>query len=406
MTQTNHPFASNQPLSPPSPSLSPIPSPKGITRNQFLKATSSRSDPGGFFPYQSLDAVGKPEIPLCYCILGLTRGRRFWGLTLLLNHYISDGSTYFRILQRFEELFVEARAELFPGSVGGGGGGTGEKSANPTEKHIWSCFPSTEPKINALHQRFCAERTWGVPNDVELLADMAQTAVRDPNRYSVVKLALTEAQLGAIKKDIIAKATARGEKLGIVSTNDALFEFSCGGLETLSESNKEKQIASVTRIAFPMDFRGRSEELGAKVLGNGTFTVSYAPGNDEDLGKGNTRRPMSAATVRKAIDARSNEPLSWGIFLKNVLKLGVTDRWTENTNSSNPKRNNTANKPGGPLSSLKNIIAKTICPSRLSTSHIHVSWAKVQHMPLVLGDFMCQKPIGLDEDTTLDLRKV
>ncbi len=384
----------------------------GITRDAFLQATSSKQDPGGFFPYQSLDAVDKPEIPLCYCILGVTKEKKHWGLTLLVNHYVSDGSSYFRVLQSFEQFFAKhlaaaktARSVTSTSGVSSrGAAGIAKADSLEGTANLFSCYPAG----NVLAAQWELESATApgdglwcpVARDAELLADLVQTVARDPAHYNVIKVILSDKDLAKIKSAVMKEFMAENSQKyaldgaggkpnpPICSTNDAIFEFSCRA------SEKFPDLVATRRVAFPMDLRG-GKKFPATMMGNGTTTISA---NLPTSG-----RAMSYADVRGAINSQPQHRASWLDVVRNALFLAVTDRLRSASPSAGSKNE------GGPLAQILSVLKSLllfILPARLYMSHQHVSWAKVQHMPKTIGDFVCQKTIGLDEDTRINLRKV
>ncbi|CAD7952752.1 unnamed protein product [Amoebophrya sp. A25] len=402
----------------------PLDTRTGITRAEFLKATSSARDPGGFFPYQSADAVDRDDIPLTYVVLGKTKG--FWGLTLLVNHYVSDGSSYFRLLKEFDDIFAAHKQRFLLAKQP-----KITSFANP-KAHFFSCHPVGElvfsrvasSSISPPSRPFAA-----LPEGLEPLADFALTQVRDPDKYRCVLLTLTDIELKAIKAEI-----------GAVSTNDALF-----ALATRVTGDATDFVCN-NAIAFPMDARGVHPGLLGRMLGNGVTTVRANISDADPKLSSKTLAERPSDVIRTAVRSRPDDPLFWwSDFFKPLLFLALRDKvvlahsseasaWENHAKNkiaaADDGRGNFSSSLAAPLLQdgqkrkqdtsnksvfafvalffrwLAALFARCCLPSKLPVTLQHVSWVKVQHFPRKMGPLVCQKPIQLDEDPKLILRKM
>eukprot|EP00392_Amoebophrya_sp_AT5.2_P008300 g8321.t1 len=318
----------------------PLDTRTGITRAAFLAATSSKRDPGGFFPYQSNDVVDRDDIPLCYVVVGKTSDNKFYGITLLVrvfllvNHYICDGSTYFRLLIEFDELIITHRQ--------------------------WS------------NQRVSPKQL--VSTLLGPLCDFALAAVRNPDLYRCVLVKLTDQELKKLKQNYA----------NAVSTNDAVFALAT---ELPAE---EAAYVQHTAVSFPLDQRGVFSPF-TDMLGNATRTVRANRASKDSLQAPlllNSATPGESpkATTRLDMDSRAE------ILKTSSTSLGLP--------SVVPLSHLILSKL---KSSLASVLVALFLPKKLPVALQHVSWAKVQYSP---KGVLCQKPIQLDEDPKLVLRKM
>lgn len=330
-------------------------------------------------------------------------------LTLLVNHYVSDGSSYFRILQRLEELLSQrlnnAKKNILEEV---------QESSSDQENGSQTPLEATSlPVTGPGETEFTKERLFscsiegnriikesGLVNKlggVSPLYDVLQTLARDREKYSVIKCILSQSDLSKIKDYVKTKSftlTTSEEKNSsknmICSTNDTLFAFGMSAGNILDESEEVGDILGTVRLAFPMDFRGHGI-IPKSMYGNATVTIS-SECSSSSSSSGNAAKTKSKnhypswRDVRKAIQEMPTSGLSLRNVLSNCWYLFI-----DRCNSS-------------PSSFTNN--SRTRKKSPLQLQHTHVSWAKVQHLPTKIPGFLCQKPIGLDEDKRMDLKKL
>ncbi len=251
-----------------------------------------------------------------------------------------------------------------------------------SEDHDGETATPTKDKPGSLRSSSCSLAP-KLPAGLDFLCDFALAQVRDPEDYRCVLIKLDDQDLAKIKK--LAEASKSDPKT-IISTNDALFALS---LE--EDTNPAETVA----IAFPMDQRGVYPEL-SDMLGNATRTVR------KNLKKGDLK---TVESIRAAVKNRPSDPL---YVFQDLLKpllftagAGLLQKISRLLMCG--KTNNGVERSAFPIPTGRSTSSSSSSCCKLPVTLQHVSWVKVQYFP---KNCLCQKPIQLDNDPRLVLRKV
>lgn len=183
-----------------------------------------------------------------------------------MNHYICDGSTYFRLLREFDELIISHRQWSNQSAS------PKQLASAPTPKHFFSFQPLGELAFRKFDepQAVTAATAATGPSAAKIfkteqpptgtllgpLCDFALAAVRNPDLYRCVLVKLTDQELKKLKQNYA----------NAVSTNDAVFALAT---ELPAE---EAAYVQHTAVSFPLDQRGVFSPF-TDMLGNATRTV-------------------------------------------------------------------------------------------------------------------------------------
>lgn len=205
-------------------------------------------------PKNSSDAINK-DTPLVYVILN--HNKNYYGITLLINHLIADGGTYFKLLeylsQAYEDSEYVAQSEpLFTIDF------------NKIDHFIATNFKKLSWKDKLL-------------SSTSFFVFILNGFWQNKNNWSYLECILTKEKLDLIKR----KNENISNKESAYSTNDALFEF--------------LSVVPIERFIFPCNLRYRNVGIPENYLGNAEALVL-------DLTKQENNYMLKHTDVRKAVN--------------------------------------------------------------------------------------------------------
>ena len=205
-------------------------------------------------PKKSADAINK-DIPLIYVILN--HNQNYYGVTLLVNHFIADGGTYFKLLeylsQAYEDLEYVSKSEpLFTINF------------NKMDDFISASFK----KLSWKDKLF---------SSTSFIVFILNSFFQNKNNWSYLECILTKEKLDLIK----GKNKNISNEKSAYSTNDALFEF--------------LSVVPIKRFIFPCNLRYRKVGIPENYLGNAEALVL-------DLTKPENNYMLKHTNVRKAVN--------------------------------------------------------------------------------------------------------
>ena len=209
-------------------------------------------------PKKSSDAINT-DTPLLYVVLSYHKN--YSSLTLLINHCIADGATYFQLFKHLSKAYKDpeyvAKSEpLFTINF------------NQIDKFMNLNFNRLSLKDKILRSIY-----GGFLGRVYLL----RLIFRDKSKWNYLICILTKKQLDFIKKET---KNIDNQKVAY-STNDALFEF--------------LSVVPVEIFSFPCNLRIRNLGISENYLGNAEFIVT-------DLTKRSNNYMLKHSDVRKSIN--------------------------------------------------------------------------------------------------------
>ncbi|NEO76803.1 hypothetical protein [Moorena sp. SIO4G3] len=204
-------------------------------------------------PTKCVGALNK-DTPLVYVILN--HNHNYYGITLLVNHVIADGATYFKLLeylsQAYEDPEYVAKSEpLFTIDF------------NKMDNYIAASLKKISWKDKLLMSIFP-------------IAQPLNIFLRNKNNWSYMECILTKEKLDLIKRKIQNISNE-----SVYSTNDAFFQF--------------LSVVPLKQFAFACNLRGRNLGIPENYLGNAISIVL-------DFTKPGNNYLLKHTDVRKAIN--------------------------------------------------------------------------------------------------------
>ena len=205
-------------------------------------------------PKNSSDAINK-DTPLLYVILN--HNQNYYGVTLLVNHFIVDGGTYFKLLeylsQAYEDPDYVAKSEpLFTIDF------------NKIDNFIAANLKKLSWKDKFL-------------SSTSFIVFILNGFFQNKNNWSYLECILTKEKLDLIKEK--TKNLSKAES--VYSTNDALFEF--------------LSVVPIKRFIFPCNLRYRNLGIPENYLGNAEAFIL-------DLTKPENNYMLKHTDVRKSVN--------------------------------------------------------------------------------------------------------
>ncbi|MGK7921488.1 MAG: hypothetical protein AB4080_15920 [Trichodesmium sp.] len=205
-------------------------------------------------PTNSADAINK-DIPLLYVILN--HNQNYCGVTLLINHILGDGGTYFKLLeylsQAYEDPEYVAKSEPL--------------------------FTIDFQKIDDFMAASFKKLSWKdkLLSSTSFIVFILKSVFQNQNNWSYLECILTKENLDLIK----GRNQNLSNEESAYSTNDALFEF--------------LSVVPIKRFTFPCNLRARNIGIQENYLGNAEALVS-------DLTKPENSYMLTHTDVRKSVN--------------------------------------------------------------------------------------------------------
>ncbi len=205
-------------------------------------------------PKKSSDAINQ-DTPLVYVILN--HNQNYYGISLLVNHLIADGGTYFQLLEYLSQAYEDSEYV-----------GKSEPlftiDSNKMDDFIAVGLKNLSWKDRLLSSTFFIFYTL---NNIFL---------QNKNHWSYIECILTKEKL-----DLIKRKSKNLSNESSYSTNDALFEF--------------LSVVPIKQFLFPCNLRARNVGIPENYLGNAEAVVS-------DLTKPEKNYMLKHTDVRKSVN--------------------------------------------------------------------------------------------------------
>ncbi|NES78736.1 MULTISPECIES: hypothetical protein [unclassified Okeania] len=205
-------------------------------------------------PKNSSDAINK-DTPLVYVILN--NNQDYCGITLLINHLIADGGTYFKLLEYLSQAYEDP--EYVPKSEP-----LFTIDFNQIDDFIAASFKKLSWKEKLL-------------SSTSFIVFILNSFLQNKNNWSYLECILTKEKLDLIKR----RNQNLSNEESAYSTNDALFEF--------------LSVVPIKRFIFPCNLRYRNVGIPENYLGNAEAFVS-------DLTKLENNYMLKHTDVRKSVN--------------------------------------------------------------------------------------------------------
>ncbi|NEP39092.1 MAG: hypothetical protein F6K25_27150 [Okeania sp. SIO2G4] len=205
-------------------------------------------------PKKSSDAINK-DTPLVYVILD--NNQDYCGITLLINHLIADGGTYFKLLEYLSQAYEDP--EYVPKSEP-----LFTIDFNQIDDFIAASFKKLSWKEKLL-------------SSTSFIVFILNSFLQNKNNWSYLECILTKEKLDLIKR----RNQNLSNEESAYSTNDALFEF--------------LSVVPIKRFIFPCNLRYRNVGIPENYLGNAEAFVS-------DLTKLENNYMLKHTDVRKSVN--------------------------------------------------------------------------------------------------------
>ncbi|NET75376.1 hypothetical protein [Okeania sp. SIO1F9] len=205
-------------------------------------------------PKNSSDAINK-DTPLVYVILN--NNQDYCGITLLINHLIADGGTYFKLLEYLSQAYEDP--EYVPKSEP-----LFTIDFNQIDDFIAASFKKLSWKEKLL-------------SSTSFIVFILNSFLQNKNNWSYLECILTKEKLDLIKR----RNQNLSNEESAYSTNDALFEF--------------LSVVPIKRFFFPCNLRYRNVGIPENYLGNAEALVL-------DLTKPENNYMLNHTDVRKSVN--------------------------------------------------------------------------------------------------------
>ncbi|NET41093.1 hypothetical protein [Okeania sp. SIO2B3] len=187
----------------------------------------------------------------------MNHNQNYYGVTLLVNHLIVDGGTYFLLLKYLSQAYEDP--EYVPKSEP-----LFTIDFNKIDDFIAASFKKLSWKDKLL-------------NSTSSIILICKMLVQNKNNWSSLECILTKEKLDLIKR----KNQNLDNQEKVYSTNDALFEF--------------LSVVPIKRFIFPGNLRYRNVGIPENYLGNADVFVS-------DLTKAESNYMLKHTDVRKSVN--------------------------------------------------------------------------------------------------------
>lgn len=208
-------------------------------------------------PKNSSDAINK-DTPLVYVVLN--HNQNYCGITLLINHLIADGGTYFKLLEYLSQAYEDP--EYVPKSEP-----LFTIDFNQIDDFIATSFKKLPWKDKLL-------------SSTSFIVFILNSIFKNKHNWSYLECILTKEKLNLIKR----KNKNLSNEESAYSTNDALFEF--------------LSVVPIKRFIFPCNLRSRNVGIPENYLGNAEALVL-------DLTKPENNYMLKHTDVRKSVNQLS-----------------------------------------------------------------------------------------------------
>ncbi|NEO55401.1 MAG: hypothetical protein F6K54_21420 [Okeania sp. SIO3B5] len=208
-------------------------------------------------PKNSSDAINK-ETPLVYVILN--HNQNYYGITLLINHLIADGGTYFKLLEYLSQAYEDP--EYVPKSE--------------------PLFTIDFHKIDNFIAAGFKKLSWKdkILSSTSFIVFILTSLFQNKNNWSYLECILTKEKLDLIK----SRSKNLSNEESAYSTNDALFEF--------------LSVIPIKRFIFPCNLRYKNVGIAKNYLGNAEALVL-------DFTKPENNYMLKHTDVRKSVNQLS-----------------------------------------------------------------------------------------------------
>ncbi len=205
-------------------------------------------------PKNSSDAINK-DIPLVYVILN--HNQDYYGVTLLVNHFIIDGGTYFLLLEYLSQAYED------------------QEYVAKSEPLFTIDFPKIDDFITASFQKL----SWKdkLLSSTSFIVFILNSFLQNKNNWSYLECILTQEKLDLIK----GKNQNLSNQEIAYSTNDALFEF--------------LSVVPIKRFIFPCNLRYKNVGIPENYLGNAEALIV-------DLTKPENNYMLKHSDVRQSVN--------------------------------------------------------------------------------------------------------
>ncbi|MCL2933684.1 MAG: hypothetical protein MGG11_15980 [Trichodesmium sp. MAG_R03] len=228
-------------------------------------------------PQKSADAINK-DTPLVYVILN--HNQSYYGITLLVNHFIADGGTYFKLLEYLSQAYEDPEYVV---------------KSEPL-------FTIDSDKMD----NFIAENLKKLSWKDKLLGSRVfifyalNIFLRTKNNWSYIECILTKEKL-----DLIKRKSKNLSNESAYSTNDALFEF--------------LSVVPIKQFIFPCNLRARNVGIPENYLGNAELIIS-------DLAKPENNYMLKHTDVRKSVNQL---PKRYGLISTLTMNVLSHNSWVK-----------------------------------------------------------------------------
>ncbi|NEQ38807.1 MAG: hypothetical protein F6K40_22060 [Okeania sp. SIO3I5] len=187
----------------------------------------------------------------------MNHDQNYYGITLLINHFIADGGTYFKLLEYFSQAYED------PEYVA---------KSEPL-------FTIDFKKIDDFMAASFKKLSWKnkLLSSTSLIIFILKVFFKNKKNWSYLECILTKENLDLIK----GKNQNLSNEETAYSTNDALFEF--------------LSVVPIKRFIFPCNLRYRNIDIPENYLGNAEAFVS-------DLTKPENNYILNHTDVRKSVN--------------------------------------------------------------------------------------------------------
>ena len=242
-----------------------------------LLDTKSYVKNGFDIPQKSADAINK-DTPLVYVILN--HNHSYYGITLIVNHFIADGGTYFKLLEYLSRAYEDP--EYVPKSE--------------------PLFTINFDKMDDFIAAGLKKSSWKdkLLSSTVFLFYALNIFLRNKNNWSYIECILTKDKL-----DLIKRKSKNISNESAYSTNDALFEF--------------LSVVPIKQFIFPCNLRSRNVGIPENYLGNAELVVS-------DLTKPENNYMLKHTDVRKSVNQL---PQRYGLISTLTWTLQLHNSWVK-----------------------------------------------------------------------------